>query len=58
MILPNKTLNHFKHIPCATWALIVAFTRFIVSLVGLLAEGARESTGSRLAMPHKARPNR
>ena len=56
--MPNKTLNHFKHIPCATWALIVAFTRFIVSLVGLLAEGARESTGSRLAMPHKARPNR
>jgi hypothetical protein len=39
--LPNNTLNHFKLVLCAAWALIVAFTRFMASCVGLLAEGAK-----------------
>ena len=39
--MPNKTLNHFKRILDATWVLVVAFTRFMASLVGLLAEGTK-----------------
>ncbi len=39
--MPNKTLNHFKRILRAAWVLVVAFTRFMASLVGLLAESAK-----------------
>jgi len=39
--LPNKTFNHFKRILGAAWVLMAAFTRFMASLVGLLAEGTK-----------------
>ena len=39
--MPNNILNHFKLILRVAWVLIVTFTRFIASFVGLLAEGAK-----------------
>ena len=39
--MPNKILNLFKRILRAAWGLVVALTRFIASLVGLLADSAK-----------------
>ncbi len=39
--MPNKALNHFRRIFRAGLTLATALTRFVASLVGLLAESTK-----------------